>query len=207
MGYAYSSMMIMGLYNKHLTKLTYLIFRNSIPFNWNMGKQLFLLLLLTIVQGEKISMQPLCQDGDIITSWTYCYHYWQWELLTLQIFCFIFVKFNGTLCTYMYLYMDQIFGIESVLPSVFTNDRCRNSSTTCSVSSIHVDNTTHTYMYDVNYTDTTPFRYFTGLDIYFTETKCTQLFLLLVNFKTLTTLTCLIFFLITTHLIILVKGV
>lgn len=97
------------------------------------------------------------------------------RIINSKDFSFHFLKFNDTLCTY--LYMDQIFGIESdFLPSVFTNDRCRNSSTTCSVSSIHVDNITHTYMCDVNYTDTTPFRYFTSLDIYFRNKMYTVIF-------------------------------
>lgn len=147
-----------------------------------MGKQLFLLLLLTIVEfkvkifrcNHFVKMETLLPPepiATIIDNESSCL----FRIINFTDFLFHFFKFNDTLCTY--LYIDQIFGIESVLPSVFTNDRCRNSSMTCNVSSIHVDNITHTYMYDVNYTDTTPFRYFTGLDIYFTETKCTQLFL------------------------------
>lgn len=153
MVYAYSSMMIMGLYNKHLTKQTYLIFRNSIPFNWNMEKQLILLLLLTIVESKVnkcpcnhfVKMETLLPPehiATIIDNESSCL----FRIINFTDFLFHFFKFNDTLCTH--LYMDQIFGIESVLPSVFTNDRCRNSSTTYSVSSIHVDNITHTYMYD-----------------------------------------------------------
>ena len=158
-----------------------------------MWKQVFLMLLLLTIVDTKLNnfpcdhfvktetILPPEQIATIIDNETS----YLFRIINFTDFSFHFLKFNDTLCTY--LYMDQIFGIESdVLPSVFTNDRCRNSATTCSVSSLHVDNITHTYMYDVNYTDTTPFRYFTGLDIYFTETKCTQLFLELVNFKTLT---------------------